>query len=161
MEIAFTGQLWYWRGPAPWHFVTVPPEECALLADASATVTYGWGMIPVGVRINDTHWTTSLWPRDGGYIVPVKAWVRRAEGLDVGDAVTVELTVDALTARDTEDCAGDHELSTAGDQCLDHRADPGAPDRVRAERRAGAAGPDGQQARSHRSHQRGSRRVLQ
>lgn len=95
MELTFTGVLWYWRGPAPWHFVTVPDAECALLAQASATVTYGWGMIPVSARIDDTGWSTSLWPKDGGYIVPVKTAVRAAQRLEVGDAVTVELTVDA------------------------------------------------------------------
>lgn len=95
MELTFTGELWYWRGPAPWHFVTVPSAQCALLSDASASVTYGWGMIPVTARINDTSWPTSLWPKDGGYIVPVKTRVRAAERLDVGDVVTVELTVDA------------------------------------------------------------------
>jgi hypothetical protein len=42
-----------------------------------------------------SEWTTSLWPKDGGYIVPVKAWVRDAEGLEVGDSVEVELTVAA------------------------------------------------------------------
>jgi Domain of unknown function (DUF1905) len=57
-------------------------------------VSYGWGMIPVTARIGATRWTTSLFPKDGRYIVPVKAVVRKAEGLDVGDTVTVRLTVD-------------------------------------------------------------------
>jgi hypothetical protein len=51
-------------------------------------------MIPVEARIGQTGWTTSLFPKDGRYIVPVKAWVRKAEGLDVGDTVTIRLTVD-------------------------------------------------------------------
>jgi hypothetical protein len=94
MEMEFTGELWFWRGPSPWHFITVPEPECAALADASALVTYGWGMIPVTARIGTTTWTTSLWPKDGRYIVPVKTWVRRAEGLDLGEPVTIRLTVD-------------------------------------------------------------------
>jgi len=93
MEMEFTGELWFWRGPAPWHFVTVPPEDCEDLQETSAFVTYGWGMIPVDVRIGRTRWTTSLWPKDGGYIVPVRTDVRRAEGLELGDEVTVRLTV--------------------------------------------------------------------
>ncbi|GIG58352.1 hypothetical protein Lfu02_27240 [Longispora fulva] len=93
MNLEFTGEMWFWRGPAPWHFVTVPAEECGELAATAASVTYGWGMIPVAVRIGDTEWTTSLWPKDGQYIVPVKAWVRKAEGIDVGDTVAVRLTV--------------------------------------------------------------------
>jgi hypothetical protein len=95
MDLEFSGEIWFWRGPAPWHFVTVPDEQCGALEAASALVTYGWGMIPVAARINRTGWTTSLWPKDGRYIVPVKARVRQAEGLDVGDMVTVRLTLDA------------------------------------------------------------------
>jgi hypothetical protein len=34
-----------------------------------------------------------LFPKDGRYIVPVKASVRRAEGLELDDVVTVRLAV--------------------------------------------------------------------
>jgi hypothetical protein len=51
-------------------------------------------MIPVAARIAGTDFTTSLFPKDGGYVVPLKLAVRRAEGLDVGDVVTIRLTVD-------------------------------------------------------------------
>jgi hypothetical protein len=94
VDLEFSGEVWSWRGPAPYHFVTVPEDESAELQTAAALVTYGWGMIPVAVRIGSTSWTTSLWPKDGGYVVPLKDMVRNAEGLDVGDAVTVLLTVD-------------------------------------------------------------------
>lgn len=91
MDMEFTGEVWFWKGPAPWYFVTVPEEECADLEATSPAVTYGWGMIPVTVQIGTTQWTTSLWPKDGRYIVPLKAAVRKAEGLDVGDTATVRL----------------------------------------------------------------------
>jgi hypothetical protein len=94
MDLEFTGELWFWRGPSPYHFVTVPDEESAELHAASALVTYGWGMIPVAARIGGTGWTTSLFPKDGGYVVPVKDLVRNAEALEVGDLVTVRLVVD-------------------------------------------------------------------
>ncbi|MBU2665186.1 DUF1905 domain-containing protein [Actinoplanes bogorensis] len=95
MELEFAGEIWFWRGPAPWHFVTVPEAQCAELEAASSLVSYGWGMIPVSARIGRTGWTTSLWPKDGRYIVPVKTDVRRKESLDIGDTVTVRLTVGA------------------------------------------------------------------
>ena len=94
MRLAFTGEMWFWKGPAPWHFITVPDEECGALEAVSGSVSYGWGMIPVTARIGDSEWRTSLWPKDGRYVVPVKTWVRRAEALDVGDVVTVSLDVD-------------------------------------------------------------------
>lgn len=93
--LEFSGVVWEWRGPAPYHFVTVPEDECEALRSTAAFVTYGWGMIPVAVRIGDTDWTTSLWPKDGAYVVPLKDVVRRAEGIDIGQVVDVRLTVDA------------------------------------------------------------------
>jgi hypothetical protein len=94
MDLEFIGEVWFWRGPSPFHFVTVPEAECGELATASALVSYGWGMIPVAARIGGTEWTTSLFPKDGRYVVPLKDRVRKAEGFEVGDAVTVRLTVD-------------------------------------------------------------------
>jgi uncharacterized protein DUF1905 len=95
MNLEFSGEMWFWKGPAPWHFVTVPEEDCDELETASAVVSYGWGMIPVKAQIEETGWKTSLFPKDGRYIVPVKAWVRKAEGLEPGDLVTIRLIVDA------------------------------------------------------------------
>jgi hypothetical protein len=93
MDLRFTGQLWYWRGPAPWHFVTVPDEHVHDLSDAASRLSYGWGCVPVTARIGDTTFTTALFPKDGTYIVPVKADVRRKEHLEDGDTVGVTLTV--------------------------------------------------------------------
>lgn len=93
MIIEFSGEMWYWKGPAPWYFVTVPRAQSSDLEGISEFVTYGWGMIPVQVRIGKTEWTTSLWPKDGLYIVPIKASVRKAEGLEEGDEVTIRLEV--------------------------------------------------------------------
>ncbi|WP_134741878.1 DUF1905 domain-containing protein [Nocardioides sp. 503] len=94
MQLEFGGEVWEWRGPAPYHFVSVPEDECEEIALAAAAVTYGWGMIPVSVRIGATDWTTSLWPKDGGYVVPLKDAVRRAEGIALGDVVDVRLMID-------------------------------------------------------------------
>ena len=93
MNIEFDGKIWYWRGPAPWYFVTVPAEQSRDLKAILGLVTYGWGMIPVDVRIGKTGWKTSMFPKDGSYIVPVKASIRKAENLEEGDTVTVQLEV--------------------------------------------------------------------
>jgi hypothetical protein len=99
VEFEFTGEIWFWRGPAPWFFVTVPPPQSREIEAASSLVTYGWGMIPVTARVGATEYTTSLWPKDGSYIVPVRAGVRRAEGVDEGDTVTVRLTISPRAGR--------------------------------------------------------------
>lgn len=93
MDLRFSGEIWYWRGPAPYFFVSVPEEECDVLQAESSAVSYGWGMIPVRVRVGGTVWNTSLWPKDGGYVVPIKSAVRVAERLEPGDRPTVALTI--------------------------------------------------------------------
>ena len=93
MRIEFGGQIWHWRGPAPFYFVTVPEVDSRELKAVSSAVTYGWGMIPVTARIGATEWKTSLFPKEGRYLVPLKDAVRKAEGLGEGEEVTVVLEV--------------------------------------------------------------------
>jgi hypothetical protein len=93
MELMVTGEVWEWRGPAPFHFVTLDAETTAEVKDIASRVSYGWGMIPVNGRIGRTTFTTSLWPKDGSYVVPLKDAVRAKEGIELGDDVTVHLTV--------------------------------------------------------------------
>ena len=95
VRLEFVGELVYWRGPSPYHYLAVPPDGCELLRAVAPVATYGWGVIPVTVTIGGTTFTTSLFPKDGGYLVPVKDAVRRAEGLALGDTVHVELAIRA------------------------------------------------------------------
>jgi len=94
MELTFSGVLFEWRGPSPFHFVAVPPAEAELIAEVAAMVTYGWGVIPVSARSGATTWTTLSFPRQGANLVPVKDAVRRAERMSVGDVVTISLALD-------------------------------------------------------------------
>ena len=93
MDLEFNGKIWIWKGPAPWYFVTVPAKQCDDLKFISGSVTYGWGMIPATVRIGHTEWKTALWPKDGTYLVPIKASVRKAEKLNENDRVMVRLGI--------------------------------------------------------------------
>jgi hypothetical protein len=94
VQLEFSGEIWYWRGPAPWYFITVPDDLCRQLQSLSGLVSYGWGMIPVTVTLGSCTWKTSLFPKDGRYVLPVKAQVRRSERLDEGHTRTVQLTVE-------------------------------------------------------------------
>ena len=94
MELEFTDTVFEWRGPAPYHFVSVPEDDAAVIQDVAAAVTYGWGMIPVAVTVGDTTMTTALWPKEGTYYVPLKDRLRDAEGIALGDVVTVRLRID-------------------------------------------------------------------
>ncbi len=91
MDMEFDGEIWYWKGPAPFYFVTMPAKESRELKEISELLTYGWGVIPVSVRIGATEWKTSLFPKEGRYLVPIKDSVRKAENLEEGDRVTIRL----------------------------------------------------------------------
>jgi len=93
MNIEFSGKILFWKGPAPWFFVTVPAQQSRDIKAISGLVTYGWGVIPVSVRIGKTEYQTSLFPKDGRYLVPIKASVRKAENLEKGDKVTIRLEI--------------------------------------------------------------------
>jgi hypothetical protein len=93
MEIEFTGNIFYWRGPAPYLFVRVPEKHSRDIKAISGLVTYGWGVIPVHVKIGKTEFMTSLFPKDGFYLVPIKVAVQKAEHLEEGDKVAIRLEV--------------------------------------------------------------------
>jgi hypothetical protein len=93
LSLEFSGEIWYWRGPAPWYFVTIPDEESLQIKRVSRVVTYGWGVIPVHVQIGKTRFQTSLFPKEDRYLVPIKASVRKAEKIEEGDTVTIQLDV--------------------------------------------------------------------
>lgn len=96
VDLEFEGEVWEWRGPAPYHFVSVPDDLCDEVREAGEVVSYGWGMVPATLWLGDTMWTTSLWPREGGYVVPLRDRVRAAESVELGDVVTVRMEI-ALT----------------------------------------------------------------
>ncbi|MCU1570782.1 MAG: hypothetical protein JWR33_1523 [Naasia sp.] len=93
MDATFRAELFEWRGPAPFYWLTLPDDlRDQVRADAPVT-TYGWGAIPVRARIGATEWETSLLPRNGGYVLPVKKIVRDRERVGEGDVVAVAMTV--------------------------------------------------------------------
>ncbi|HEX5041046.1 MAG TPA: DUF1905 domain-containing protein [Candidatus Limnocylindria bacterium] len=93
VEIEFRGELIHWRGPSPYHFVDIPEDACHEIEGIAPLVSYGWGVVPVGARIGETEWSTSLFPREGRYLLPVRDSVRHAEALELGDVVSVRLVI--------------------------------------------------------------------
>jgi len=95
-----TARVWLWTStskdrPMAWHFLTVDGQTSAEIRYAALGRTGGFGSIPVEVRIGATRWRTSIFPhRDsGGYILPIKAAVRKREGIVAGDEVALSLTL--------------------------------------------------------------------
>jgi hypothetical protein len=93
MQLTFSGDVFEWRGPAPFYFVAVPDAESAEIKEVSSLVSYGWGVIPVSARIGKTEITTSLFPKQGKYLVPLKDVLRKPEGIVVGQSVEITLTI--------------------------------------------------------------------
>ena len=92
MELEFAGEVIEWRGPAPYHFIPLTEDAAEVVDEVKASVAY-WGVVPVTVWIGDTEFTTSMFPREGTYFLPVKDAVRRTEGFGLGDEVEVRLSV--------------------------------------------------------------------
>ncbi|MGZ0150257.1 GNAT family N-acetyltransferase [Kribbella sp. WER1] len=99
MDHTFVGAIIEWRGPAPYYFVAVPDEIGAALRTAAAEFGSSWGTVPVRASLNSTEWTTSLWSRDGAYLLPLKDAVRKPAGLDAGEAVELHVSFEPRKPR--------------------------------------------------------------
>ena len=97
------GPLWRWTtpsAPAAWYFVTIDGEAgealsaIALMRRLEGGRKPGWGALKVTVSVGGSRWSTSVFPsKDMGWMLPVKAGVRKAERLGEGDQVSLEIEV--------------------------------------------------------------------
>ena len=93
MDYQFKGTMIEWRGPAPFYYIAIPADLCVEIKAAAKVLSYGWGVIPVTSTIGKTTFTTSLFPKDGGYLLPVKNAVRLPEKIELGMQVKVKLSL--------------------------------------------------------------------
>lgn len=93
-EVTFHGEVIEWRGPAPFYFVAVPDALYGEVREAARVASYGWGCVPVAAEVEGNGFTTSLIPRNGTYLVPLKNAVRAATGVSLGDLVAVCLHIE-------------------------------------------------------------------
>jgi hypothetical protein len=93
--IKVTSLLWIWKGSdsaGRWYFITVPEDQSDEIRAHAFGNPRGFRSVKVEVRIDDVSWRTSIFPlNSGGYLLPVKAEIRRKANLGAGDEVTVEL----------------------------------------------------------------------
>jgi len=82
-----------WRGPAPYVYAPIPPDVAAEIKGLARLVTYGWGMVPVEVSIGPVVFRTSLFPKDGTYLLPLKVDARRRANITVDDVIRLSMTV--------------------------------------------------------------------
>jgi hypothetical protein len=91
--ITLTARLWLWSGEtANWHFISIPEDLATDLRGQGLARRGGFGSVRVEARIDDVTWRTSVFPqKGGGYLLPVKAEVRRRANIAAGDDVTLVL----------------------------------------------------------------------
>lgn len=95
MPLRFSAEIIEWRGPSPFYFASIPDELTGEIREEARIASYGWGVVPVDVTIDGIEFTTSLFPRDGNYLLPLKDAVRRKVGMTVGDNIAMEFSVRA------------------------------------------------------------------
>ncbi len=94
LDFRFEATVIHWRGPSPFFFAPIPEAHADAIRQAARRVSYGWGMIPVEASIGGGGvFRTSLFPKEGGYLLPLKDKVRREANVTAGDSVVVEMTV--------------------------------------------------------------------
>jgi hypothetical protein len=93
MIFSVHGDIFEWRGPAPFLFVAIDETQSRDIKAMAQLVSYGWGVIPVTCQLGQTQWRTSLFPKNGRYLIPVKVAVQRAEHVAAGDIVDIEVRI--------------------------------------------------------------------
>ena len=95
-RFAITAKIWIYSGEnASWHFLTIPKDVTLLINKKFAGLKRGWGSLPVEATLGKTIWKTSIFPdtKSRTYILPLKALVRRQEGIEAGDQTAVTITI--------------------------------------------------------------------
>lgn len=99
-EVNFAGRVWVWQArsgdkPVRWFFVSIEDEPAARLRLASLGLTAGFGSLPVQASIGSTTWRTSIFPQreTGGWLLPLRADVRKRAGITEGSEIEVSLVV--------------------------------------------------------------------
>jgi hypothetical protein len=95
MQLEFSNEIWEWRGPAPFYFMSVPEDQADEIREAAKVLTYGWGMIPVVATIGGIEFKTSMFAKNGTYVLPIKSLVRVPLKLEAGDTISVSMVLGA------------------------------------------------------------------
>ena len=90
-------KIWVWQGKGAWHFVTIPKNTADEIKAMFGYLKSGWGSLPVKLQLGQSVWKTSIFPdsKGGGYLIPIKKAILKAEKLNVDDMV--EIIIEVLT----------------------------------------------------------------
>jgi len=94
-QYKFKSNVWLYPGMAGWHFVSIPQDISEDIKNHFGGMKRGWGSLPVMVTVGTTNWKTSIFPdkKAGGYLLPLKAQMRKKEGIVADDKIELLLEV--------------------------------------------------------------------
>ena len=92
-EFKIKGQMFEWRGPAPFYFVKVDAENSAGIKKMAAVHSYGWGVVYIHGLISNIEFQTALIPKEGRYYVPIKDALRKQLDLQLDDEITIQFSL--------------------------------------------------------------------
>lgn len=100
-QITVTGTLLGWRNESGTlaTYIRIEGKDAEaisgheLLRRIESGKRRGFGSVKVEVRVGDSEWSTSVFPQDYGWFLPIKAVVRRANGVAEGDEIAARLTL--------------------------------------------------------------------
>ena len=93
LQFQFEAEVIHWRGPSPYFFAPIPAQHGEEIKKVAKFATYGWGVIPVKATIAGVTFGTSLFPKDGSYLLPLKDAVRRKCNLTAGDPISASIAI--------------------------------------------------------------------
>jgi len=95
ISYTFKAKVWQFQGASGWHFVSLPKRFSREIRKVLQMEEEGWGRLRSTARINQTEWQTAVWfdTRLGTYLLPVRAEVRKSEGIRAGALINVTLII--------------------------------------------------------------------
>ena len=86
---AVKSKVLLYPGMSGWHFVSIDKKTSDKIRKTQiGKKRIGWGSIPTNITIGKTTWKTSIFPsRDGTYLLPLRAEIRKKEAVYEGDTI--------------------------------------------------------------------------
>ncbi len=95
IKYEFVAKVWQYEGPNGWYFVSLPTDIAVEIRESLKWQEEGWGRMKAVALIGNSQWDTAIWfdKKQNTYLLPIKATVRKKEGLEVDKEVRVVVGV--------------------------------------------------------------------
>jgi len=95
IQYTFTSTIWQHSSPGGWHFIALPNDMASEIRSLLKAQEEGWGRLKAVAKIGNSEWKTAIWfdTKKDTYLLPVKADIRKQEGLVDGSIADVVLWI--------------------------------------------------------------------